>query len=225
MYFKDDKLKYEGEFLNGKKNGKGVEYERFPGIKYVGEFLNGKKNGKIKEYDFHNYYHSVYDKGTSKLIFEGEYLNNYKIRGKEYYKNGKLFFEGEYLFTKKWNGKIYDYNGNILFELKNGNGIIEDSKYNNKITIFIGENLDDKIIWIENVKVKEYDYNGRLLFEGEYLLGGKWKGKIKKYYKDELIFEGEYLDGEIWNGKGKEVDSRGNIIFEGEYINGEKMDI
>jgi len=42
-------LKYEGEFLNGKKNGKGVEYGRLSNIKYVGEFL-GKKNGKIKEY-------------------------------------------------------------------------------------------------------------------------------------------------------------------------------
>ena len=36
-------------------------------------------------------------------MFEGEYYNNYRIRGKEYYKNGKLKYEGEYLFKDKWN--------------------------------------------------------------------------------------------------------------------------
>ena len=71
-------------------------------------------------------------------------MNNYRIKGKEYYRNGKLFFEGEYLFAQKWNGKIYDYNGNVLFELNNGNGIIENEKYDEKIRIFIGENLDKK---------------------------------------------------------------------------------
>ena len=44
------------------------------------------------------------------MIFEGEYLNNYRIRGKEKY-------EGEYLFEDKWNGKFYDYDGNLAYEL------------------------------------------------------------------------------------------------------------
>jgi len=69
-------------------------------------------------------------------------LNDYKLRGKEYYKNGKLKFEIEYLFTEKYNGKIYDYNGNILFELYNDNARIE---YNSStIKIFICENLNKK---------------------------------------------------------------------------------
>ena len=87
-------------------------------------------------------------------------MNNYRIKGKEYYKNCKLYFEGEYLFAKKWNGKIYDYNGNVLFELNNGNGIIED-KYNNRITIFIGQSLDNKIQsenWKEKNMIIMEDY-------------------------------------------------------------------
>ena len=59
-------------------------------------------------------------------MFEGEYFNDFRIRGKEYYKNGKLKFEGEYLFKDKWDGKLFDCNGNLLFELKNGNSIIKD---------------------------------------------------------------------------------------------------
>jgi len=93
-----------------------------------------------------------------------------------------------------------------------------------KIIIFLGENIDKKIS-NGNVIGKEYDHNGNLLFEGEYLDENKWKGKIKKYDKDELIFEGEYLNGKIWSGKGKEIEPLVNIIFEGEYINGKKNGI
>ena len=55
----DDKLKFEGEFLNGKRNGKGKEYGSYGKLKFDGEYLNGlKKEGK--EYDMSGnliYYH------------------------------------------------------------------------------------------------------------------------------------------------------------------------
>ena len=40
--------------MNGKKHGKGIEYnyEGYNCSKYEGEFLNGKKHGKGKEYIF-----------------------------------------------------------------------------------------------------------------------------------------------------------------------------
>ena len=63
-YYEDGKLKYEGEYLNGIKNGKGKEYYSNGKLQFEGEYLNGEKNGKCKEY---------YDNG--KLKYEGEYLN------------------------------------------------------------------------------------------------------------------------------------------------------
>ena len=78
-----------------------------------GEYKNGKKDGKIKDYN---------EKGE--LIFEGEYLYDWKIKGKEY-TNGILEYDGDYLFDKKWNGKKYDKEGNILYELINGKGSIK----------------------------------------------------------------------------------------------------
>ena len=48
----DGQLEYEGEFLNGKKNGKGKQYSYNGQLEYEGEFLNGKKNGNGKEYNF-----------------------------------------------------------------------------------------------------------------------------------------------------------------------------
>ena len=70
---------YEGEFLNGKRNGKGVEYEYiqsfFPSISFEGEYLNGKRNGHGKEYNAFN----------GILIFEGEYYKGKRWTGKVSY--------------------------------------------------------------------------------------------------------------------------------------------
>ena len=151
-YYIDGNIKFEGEYLNGRANGKGKEYNEEGKIILEGEYLNGELNGKGKEY---------YKNG--KLIFEGEYLNGKRNgKGKEYNNYGKLIFEGEYLNGKKYNGwgfdevkennktyklkcgKGYDLNGNVTYELNNGNG-----------------------------NVKRYDYDGNLEFEGEYLKGDR----------------------------------------------------
>ena len=104
-------LIFEGEYLNGVRNGKGKEYEpsgfisekelkqegenfkepKEKELVYEGEYLNGERNGKGKEYY------------NGKLIFEGEYLYNKRIRGKEYCKKN-LVFEGEYLHNRKFEG-------------------------------------------------------------------------------------------------------------------------
>ena len=60
---------FSGEYLNGKRNGKGKEYcPPYERLCYIGEYLNGVRNGKGKEFDC-----------NGKLIFEGEYLNGKKI--------------------------------------------------------------------------------------------------------------------------------------------------
>ena len=95
-FFDNGSLKYEGEYLNGKKwNGKGYNYESND---IIYDIKDGK--GDIKEYN---------DNGI--LIFEGEYLNGERNgKGKEYdYYNGKLIFEGEYLNGEK-NGKGREFN-------------------------------------------------------------------------------------------------------------------
>ena len=53
---------FAGEYLNGKRNGKGKEYKENGYIRFEGEYLNGKRNSKGKEYDWD---------GKLKLKFEG----------------------------------------------------------------------------------------------------------------------------------------------------------
>ena len=42
-YYGNGNLKFEGEYLNGKKNGKGKEYYGDGNLKFEGEYLNGKR--------------------------------------------------------------------------------------------------------------------------------------------------------------------------------------
>ena len=78
------------------KNGKGYIIDISNKCFYEGEFVNGEKNGKGKEYYVYN------DSYERKILFQDEYFNGKRQgKGKEYYKNylhrdNNLKFEGKY---------------------------------------------------------------------------------------------------------------------------------
>jgi len=251
-----DEIIFNGEYKNGKRNGSGKEYE-FSNLIFKGEYLNGKKwNGigyynidileeenfptnnskeKIelknnKIYEIKNgkgFVKEYYDKN---LIFEGDYKNGERNgKGKEYNRYGNIIYEGEYLNGKRWNGKGLDTKGNIVYELKNGQGIVKEYYFNNKIKyeceLKNGEKngkgkeyyINDKLEYIgeykngkRHRKGKEYNYNGNLLFEGIFLYNNRFIGK--EYTNNRIEYEGEYLFNKKWKGKG--YDENGNIIYE-----------
>ena len=196
-------LNFECNFVNGTINGHTKEYFQKSKI-FEGEFKNGSRIGKGKLFNYIN----------GNVTFEGEYLYEYKIRGKEFIKK-KLAYEGEFLFDRKWNGKGYDGNGNVIYELVNGKGKVKEYSLYNEILVFDGEYLNGD----KTGKGKEFNrYSGDLEFEGEYL-NGKRNGKGKEYDEDgELIYEGEYLNGKR-TGKGKEYKN-GKLIFKGDFYDG-----
>ena len=107
----DNNLIYEGEFLNGERNGKGKEYEGyyFNKLIFEGEYLKGKRwNGKI----------IGSEKNNQGFVFEGEYIIGQKNGTiKKYHNNGKLQIEGAYSKGKlNRNFKNYYINGNVRFE-------------------------------------------------------------------------------------------------------------
>ena len=107
------------------------------------------------------------------MVFEGEYINGFKRKGKEYF-NKKLQFEGEYINGIRWEGIGYNYYGYKCYELKNGNGSVKN--YYIYYKRYEGEIVNGKL----NGKGKEYDkYDDILTFEGEYL-NGKRNGKGKR---------------------------------------------
>ena len=223
--FKGEELKvsFEGEYLNGKRNGKGTEYYYNGKIKFNGKYLNGKKwNGK--GYDLNG--KNIYD------------IKNGKGRIKEYFSDGRVKFEGDYNNGEiKGNVKIYNIEYMVIDfwqceqvenrefyylqyegEYKNGKKNGKGKEYNkDNILEFEGEFLNGE----KNGKGKIYDDNGKVIFEGEYL-NGEENGKGKEYNKEgQLIFEGEYKNGKIWNGQKNEYYYRsGKLKFKGEFLNG-----
>ena len=96
---------YEGEYLFGKKHGKGKEYNEDGKFAFEGEFYNNKKlKGKY------------YINGI--LEYEGEYLWDKKWNGKGYDKNRNIIYE-----IINGNGKVKEYlDGKLIFEGEYLNG-------------------------------------------------------------------------------------------------------
>ena len=128
------------EMLNGVAHGKRNEYNIYGQVESEKEYLYGKLCGKILYYENNkliqitdiksmidnkvNGYAKRFDENGN-LKYEGEIFNNFRIKGRQYFK-GKLEYEGEYSFGKKQNGKGYNENGNIIYELKNGNEMLKN---------------------------------------------------------------------------------------------------
>ena len=115
-YYDNGNLQFEGEYLNGKRNGKGKEYNNNGTLKYEGEYLNDKRHGIGKEYEY------------GKLIFYGEFVNNLKWKGKGgiYGNEGNMIIENEYINGKLWSMKEYNEDYNIINEIHEGNGLIKN---------------------------------------------------------------------------------------------------
>ena len=207
-----EKLIYEGEYLNGERDGIGEEYNENGNIMFKGEYRNGKRHGKGKELNLYK-----------ELIFEGDYYNGLKWNGKgydpkkniiyeliegkgfikEYNYDAQLIYEGEYLNGKRHGkGKEYDY----LNSRKDKYLVFEGSYFNgfrwNGIRYDSGKNI---IYELKDGKGKVEENDINWIFQGEYLNGDK-NGKGKEYFNwfwCRLIFEGEYINGKR-NGKGRE---------------------
>ncbi len=111
--------KYEGQMINGKKEGKGIYIYR-NGCKYEGYFQNDKKEGiGIFYYSngdrYKGYFHEGFYHGNGVFYFnngdryEGQFVQNkYSGKGKYFYHNGDRF-EGQWLNDKKNGQGAYIY--------------------------------------------------------------------------------------------------------------------
>ena len=163
------KVNYNGEFKNGKKNGKGKEIfnkigENIKNYEYEGNFYNGLKEG----YGIINY-----EKNNFVTKYEGFFVKDkaFQKYGIVYFKSGDIyegFFEnnlknytGLYSFYDSKNSKIIEhYFGGFLNDSKNGIGKTFVEEKEGKI--FIGsykrgekEGQFVKIIFKNNEKIKK----------------------------------------------------------------------
>lgn len=92
VYFVKSKLRYIGEWSNGKRNGNGILFNKKGQFCYCGEFYNNLYNGYGCEY-----YNGFW--------YLGKFLYNYKHGHGKLYKNNKLIKEGIWSFNN-YVGKI-----------------------------------------------------------------------------------------------------------------------
>ena len=101
--FSNNMLRFEGGYLNKKRNGKGKEYDNFSNeeLEFEGEYENGERHGQGKEY---------FNNGVIK--FEGEYFRGKKWNGKGYNMNKELVYE-----LNNGKGYVKEYNdfNNCMF--------------------------------------------------------------------------------------------------------------
>ena len=102
LYYKNGNIKYEGEFVDGKKEGNG-KYIYENGKYYSGQWLNDYRHGK-----------GILFYKNDNIKYDGEFANDkFEGKGKLYYKNGKIRYEGEFV-NNKFEGK-----GKYIYESGN----------------------------------------------------------------------------------------------------------
>ena len=104
----NNNLKFEIEYINDTKNGKGKEYYANGRIKFEGVYVDDKQwKGKESTFDINGFLQS-----------EKDFVNGKIEKQKDYNYNGELVFEGKYVDGKRWNGKGKEYNyfGYLEFE-------------------------------------------------------------------------------------------------------------
>ena len=176
-YNPDGSILYEGDFVDGKFEGKG-RYNYANGKYFIGEYKKGLRNGIgiIYYSDGRVNYESNYvdDKreGVGKFFLEdgslyiGQWKNGlFNGKGKEYYPNGKLRYIGDYVDGKRegigkyvWRDGDY-YIGGERNDLRHWKGILYNSSgsIQKKGKWADDEFLENSTVESEKLKIDDID--------------------------------------------------------------------
>ncbi|XP_037617894.1 alsin isoform X2 [Sebastes umbrosus] len=222
-FYKDGRLKeatYEGRWLAGKPNGRGVL--KWPdGRIYTGAFRNGLEDG------------------FGEFVAPNKTLNkNDNYQG--HWKDGKMHGLGTYRYAS---GEVYD--GSFQDSMRHGHGMLRSGKLNTSSpSVFIGQWLQDKKtgygVFDDITKGEKYmgmwqDHmrqgNGvvvtqfGLYYEGAFK-DNKMMGTGILLSEDDTTYEGEFSDDWTLNGKGVLTMANGDYLegsFNGEWGSGLKV--
>lgn len=199
-----DGNEYDGEFLDGKRDGYGV-YKWVSGQLYEGSFKNDKMNGKGKmSYPDGNTYEGDWldDKREGFGVYncpdgrryEGTFHNDVlEGKGTMYYENGDIF-QGEWVNDAMEGYGVYKWHDNRIYEGQYVNGI-EHGK--GKMTYssgdiyegdFVNGNCEGKGIytWIDGTRYEgewsdnKKHGNGKIILPNCQIQYGRWENDIEQ---------------------------------------------
>ncbi len=208
-FYQNRKIKEEGPYVNGLKNGYWKFYQANGNLKRVEKWVMGVLQENAQEVAKINVRREI-DPNTGKLAFKGAYRND-KPEGV----HRKYNAEGEVIESK-----IYS-EGILLFE-----GIVDDEGNRQGLwrEYYETGELKAEGEYRDNLKVKNWKYyyrNGDVEQSGNYIKGmpdGMWTW----YYPNRQVWrEEEYLMGRE-DGTSVEYSDSGIVIAQGEYVDGFK---
>ncbi len=196
-------FRYNGEFRDGKKQGKGV-YIWADGAKFDGEFANDQVSGKGR-WEF-----------SSGDVYVGDVLNAVMVgkgilvakNGDKYdglFSDGKPHGQGMYAFA---NGDRYE--GGMVAGKMSGKGVYISKSGDKFMAPFVDGVANGQ---------GTYEFSNGDRYVGE-IKNGALTGKGKYSHSDGQSSEGTYVNG-VLNGPGKFFYNNGSI-FEGVFENGWK---
>ena len=195
--FKSKSYKYEGNFLEGKKSGKGKYEDLIKKSIYEGDFLEDKKNGfGIEKYNDGSIYKGEFKDGVKEgkgnlilrssknkgndLIYNGEFKNNQICGIGEMKINNKKDYYGEWV-NNEMNGYGMAHDGNLRHYGYFSNGIKEGygaSFYEEQGYVFVGKWEEDLVSGPSILLALEpEEKEGEKLLEKENIVG-MYKGEI-----------------------------------------------
>uniref|UniRef100_A0A3Q4MSH2 Alsin Rho guanine nucleotide exchange factor ALS2 b n=1 Tax=Neolamprologus brichardi TaxID=32507 RepID=A0A3Q4MSH2_NEOBR len=222
-FYKEGRLKdatYEGRWLSGKPNGRGV-LKWSDGRIYTGAFKNGLEDG------------------FGEFVAPNKTLNkNDHYQG--YWKDGKMHGLGTYRYAS---GEVYD--GSFQEGVRHGHGMLRSGKLNTSSpSVFIGQWLQDKKtgygVFDDITKGEKYmgmwqDHQRQgtgvvvtqfgLYYEGAFK-DNKMMGTGVLLSEDDTTYEGEFSDDWTLSGKGVLTMPNGDYLegsFNGEWGSGLKV--
>jgi len=218
-----DQLIFKGNYCNGKRHGKGIEYNPKTGhIIYKGNYINGKRKQKVKDKDL-------------KCWIRGNVL-----KGKENIINKLKFARIEELPCICLTLGIVKediLNNPNLDNIEIFSPYFQDDDIESTVYVYQRKTSNEKEINFINGIQYTYDYK----YEGEFK-NFFWHGQgklFKEYYiKDEgkilsshsiykLLYEGNFSQ-DLYDGKGKEYiflqNGNNEILFDGIYKKGEQWE-
>ena len=233
----NDGLLYDGEWRNGVRNGKGVEYangkkvydggwsngvRNGEGIEYAGDaawigmWKNGKKDGKFSRW---------FEGGMAEEVWSNGLKTGSVLTRKDGVKEVRRMI-GKKEVTVEWNDgeRKYRYANDrkkMIVELVNGGKLYEGGMIENRNSWW-KKNPNHryrKWLFVPNGVGEEYDENGVLVYSGQFYYALR-HGKGKEYVNGVKVFEGEFEYDCRKNGEGMEI--YGEYQLKGKWKDGVK---
>lgn len=193
----ENKMKYIGQWSDGKPNGMGKTYWQNNTISYDGEFKDGKRQGKGTSYSNEN---------DGAVVYVGDW------------KNGKMDGNGKITFL---HSNFSNYEGEWRNNLPNGTGTGWYNKNADSEVKYVGDYVDG----VRHGNGKAYSvWNDYLMYIGSWE-NDLYHGRGTSYYSYSKLtkkYEGNWSKGE-WNGYGITYDDYGVIIDQGVFKNGKNV--